>query len=239
MDQSIDMKEELFIKPRETVPLDKEREEEYLKYYTMSPLISSKVSSLGDLCQVYIEAGAYDKAIAICEETIENPVFKDHLYDLWFKVGIINENKGDFKAALNAYLKSIEIDNDPGYWQHNNLAFCYLVHRQFEEARKHCQIAITINLDDRIARKYFCEQHYNAYKNIGVALEHMGDHFGALANYATAVKLTQKGESRCMGHLNWFIERYPEFVKKHWDVLDRMEKWCRGQWPQYDGLYFK
>ena len=114
-------------------------------------------------------------------------------------IGIINENKGDYKSALNGYLKSIGFDDDPGYWQHNNLAFCYLFNRQFEEAHKHCQIAITINLDDYYARKYFCEQNYNAYKNIGVALEHTGDHFGSLANYATAVKLTQKVESRCMG----------------------------------------
>jgi len=212
-----DMQEELFVSmmySKKIVPLDKDRVEEERRYYKMSPAISSKYSALFDLSDLYAEAGLYDEALSVCEEALSNPQFKKYQVNLFFWMGQISEHKLDFDAALHFYLKSIEtgVENKMlQYWQHNNLAFCYLIKKDFIAAEKHCQIAIDMDDANWKPRYDSWDRNWNAWKNMGVAMEHTGRYLKAESFYTTGIKLSCGGE-RAILHLRRLLERHPDLA---------------------------
>jgi tetratricopeptide (TPR) repeat protein len=215
---SYDMHEELFISmmfPQNHVPLDKDRVAEEWRYYKMSPAISSKYSAVMELSELYKNSGFYDEAIAACEEALGNPQFKDYQAYSYFRMGQVSENKKDFSGALNSYLKSMDIVSNNRhlqYWQHNNIAFCYLIKKDFAAAERHCQIAIDIDDGNWKPRYDSCERNWNAWKNMGVAMEHTGRYLEAASFYTTAIKLS-RGTERAVLHLRRLLKRHPDLAE--------------------------
>jgi tetratricopeptide (TPR) repeat protein len=214
---SHDMHEELFISilsPQEPVPLDKDRVAEQWRYYKMSPEISSKYSAIVDLMGLYAEACFYDRAITVCKQALGNPLLKEYQAELYFRMGQVSEQKRDFDMAFNCYLKSIDIGSDNPhfqYWQHNNIAFCYLIKRDFATAERHCQIAIDIDDTNWKPRYDSWDRNWNAWKNMGVAMEHTGRYLEAASFYTTGIKLSH-GNERAVLHLRRLLKRHPDLA---------------------------
>ena len=216
---AIDMHEELFVSmlsTRNLVPLDESKVKEERRYYEMTPTISGKWSAIGDLMELYIKAGHYDDAISFCNEVLKNPLLKEYYACLWFWIGQTNEHKEDFEAALDSYLRSIQIGTNNRYlkyWQFNNAGFCYLIRKDWVSAEKHCQIALEI--DERtwieVERRYGEPLNYNAWKNMGVVMEHTDRLNEAASFYITAIKLS-RGEKRSVLHLRRLFHRHPELL---------------------------
>ncbi len=215
-ENSYDMQEELFVSslwPQNYAPLDQGRVDEERRYYEMTPAISSKFSAAWDLTTLYIDAGFYDEAIAVCKEALGNPLLKNYEGRLFFKMGQISEHKKDFDAALQSYLKSIGADTDNiflRYWQHNNIAFCYLIRKEFDKAEMHCRLALDFDEQDWKMnwRNYGEDRHWNAWKNMGVVMEHTGRYNEAASFYTTAIKIS-RGNERAVLHLRRLLKRHP------------------------------
>ncbi len=215
---SCDMHEELFVEilsPQVHVPLDQEKVVHERRCYEMSPDPSSKWSATRDLAKLYADAGHYDQAVAICKEAMENPLLGDHRVDLWFQMGMISEHKRDFDAALHFYLNSFNAGSASShfqYWQHNNVAFCYLARKEFALAETHCRKALDldeINWIKGSGRFYGDSKHWNAWKNMGVVMEHTGRYLEAASFYTTGIKLSH-GNRRAVLHLRRLLERHPD-----------------------------
>jgi tetratricopeptide (TPR) repeat protein len=221
-DDTLDMHEEMFIAmmtPQEFVPLDPVKVADERRYYEMTPAISSKWSALWALMVLYDNAGLFDESIAVCREGLANPLLKEYHANAWFRIGQINEHKRDFDAALQAYLNSIETNSDgleAQYWQHNNAAFCYLMKKEFDQAEVHCRIAIDLDEQDWKGkrRRWGDPLHWNAWKNLGSAMEYTGRHRDAASCYSTAIRLSPRNE-RAIAHLRRLLKRYPD-VAAYW-----------------------
>ncbi len=217
---SCDMQEELFVSmmsSNDSVPLDNNRVAEERRYYEMTPEVSSKCRALYDLSGIYADAGLYDEAISVCQEGADNPLLKDYRASLYFRMGQISEHKRDFDAALAAYLeslRSVSANRYLQYWQYNNVAFCYLIQKNFAEAEKHCQTALDI--DERtwieVERRYGESRNWNAWKNMGVAMEHTGRIKEAASFYTTGIKLS-RGYERAVLHLRRLLKRHPDLAE--------------------------
>ncbi|MEI8011899.1 MAG: hypothetical protein WCI27_05380 [Candidatus Omnitrophota bacterium] len=213
-----DMNEELFVSmmlKKELVPLDAARVAEERRYYEMTPSVEGKDAAIRDLAEVYADAGAYDDAIAVYQEAIQNPIFKEYRAGYYFRIGQLNEHKEDFDSALVAYLQSLneeEFDAYGRYWQHNNVAFCYLMKKDFVSAEKHCLIAF--EADDEFRRRWIHVEErlrWNVWKNMGVAMEHTGRYKEAASFYTTAIKLSD-GSDRAVVHLRRLLNRHPDLA---------------------------
>lgn len=211
---SCDMHEELFVEmisPQEPVPLEKDRVAEEWRYYKMSPEISSKYGAVVHLMGLYVEACFYDRAIIVCKEAMGNLLLKDYWAGLYFHMGQVCEHKKDFDMAFDSYFKSLDIGSGNPYfqyWQHNNLAFCYLIKKDFAAAERHCQIAIDIDDANWKPRYDSWDRNWNAWKNMGVAMEHTGRYLEAASFYTTGIKLS-RGNERAVLHLRRLLERHP------------------------------
>ncbi len=216
---SCDMHEELFVEmisPQEPVPLNKERVAEEWRYYKMSPENSSKYAAIVELMVLYDEACFYDRAITVCKEALSNSLLKDYKAGLYFRMGQVCEHKKDFDAAFESYHNSLDIGSiNPHfqYWQHNNIAFCYLIKKDFIAAEKHCQIAIDIDDANWKPRYDSWDRNWNAWKNMGIAMEHTGRYMEAASFYTTGVKLSRGGE-RAILHLRRLLQRHSDIAEK-------------------------
>ncbi len=218
---SFDMHEEMFLSMfhREYVPLDKESVADERRYYEMTPGISSKWLALWELMKLYADAGLFDEAIGVCREALANPLLKEYHANAWFRMGQMNEHKKDFDAALQAYLNSIGVSMggyEAGYWQHNNAAFCYLMRKEFDKAELHCRIAIDLDEQDWKGkrRRWGDPLHWNAWKNMGAAMEYTGRYKEAASCYTAAIKFS-RGTERAILHLKRLLKRHPD-VAVYW-----------------------
>jgi tetratricopeptide (TPR) repeat protein len=116
-------------------------------------------------------------------------------------LGQATEGLGDFPAAARFYREALAMEpvrNNVWYFIHNNLGYCLNQEAKHPEAEKFCRAAITINPD-----------RYNAYKNLGIALEGQGQRREAAACFIRATQ-QNAGDSRATEHLRQLLENHPE-----------------------------
>ncbi len=214
---SYDMEEELFVAMmarKSFVPLDEKRIAEERRYYQMTPSADGKFSAVSELLNLYIDSGFFDEGITVCSEALENPLLKEHETTLYFWMGQISERKKDFDAALKFYLKSLDVGAahpEFQYWQHNNVAFCYLMKQDFEQAEAHCRIALDLDDQNWKRSRFWSDRHWNAWKNMGMAMECTGRYKEAASFYTTAIKLSPRCE-RAILHLRRLLTRHPDLA---------------------------
>jgi len=103
-----------------------------------------------------------------------------------------------YAMGIQAYATMVEPDQEEGYWLFNNSAFCYSYERLFHGGQKQANKAISINR----------EQH-NAWKNLGVSLEHQYKYVEAAASYmASYIKCGGGRDPRPMMHLERIFKRH-------------------------------
>lgn len=211
-----DMTPELFISSRENAEycMPPKSKEEYLQDLSNESSIDKKIESLRAIIEIYRldtinNGGKYSETT--CGEMI-NLLQKHGLQSglsegvacMLIREGGYCEKVGDFKNALRFYESSLPFEIKDllfKYLRLNNLAFCLNFMRRFEESEKYLREAVQI-LPER----------YNAWKNLGVCLEHQCQLEEAAECYLKAIILS-KGEGRSVMHLKRLIDRCPTLKK--------------------------
>ena len=145
-----------------------------------------------------------DEWIDIFEKQAQDPELTERITALLIREGGYCEKRGDFHLAIKFYESSLqfEIENEGSrYFRFNNLAFCMNYMKRFEEAEPLLRQAIEI-----------LPEQYNAWKNLGVSLEHQGQIEEAAECYLRAVTLCAQNRRPAM-HLKRLVERYPAIKK--------------------------
>jgi len=239
----IDMGGELYIEwqkeQQEVEPADLELVMSYLNGMPTRSEPMPRLRAIEGLASAYSSRAEYDKAIAFLEDEINGTY--DGKYAVWLRYlgGVVSEKMGNYKLAAKYYKKAILAyrKNDMRhietifnmqkcarlrYLLLNNLAFCYLYMRRFQRAERLCRGAIEIN-----------DQKYNAWKNLGVALEHQGKSKEAAEAYLTAVH-NSGAEERSVKHMQRLLERNPTFMWEHAGSLHKEIAVHFAQMMRYD-----
>ena len=159
--------------------------------------------------------GKYDSAA--CDELIGIIAdFAKKHPDSGFEVGMMLGQEGasseklrDYESALKFYQASLGFPvDDPRlrYFRLNNLGFCLNLFQKFDAAEEFLRAAVAM-----------APERYNAWKNLGVTLEHQGKYEEAADCYMKAIEHSQ-GERRSVRHLKRLIIRQPALTEKYPDI---------------------
>ncbi len=195
----MDMHEELFIQPPKIggFNFDQELEKVLRSQYNIA-VGQDKIDLWNKLYVFYQRSGEN----ILCQEFILEDVdaywMEPFQADLYFKLGQTKERMGEYSQAVDAYTRALGSSGQSAwleYFINNNLGFCLLIARRFDEAEKHLRVAISINPD-----------RHNAWKNLGVSLEHQGKIEEAFGCFCRAFEI-ERMDPRVPRHLLRLIVR--------------------------------
>ena len=129
---------------------------------------------------------------------INDPLLSNNKAYQLFQQGRICEFDYEFNDALDYYYQSIACTTIPDeiyYDLWNNMGFCWLYRHNFKSAGICCCRAIELD-----------QKRWEAWKNLGVSLEHQGGLNDAVDAYTKAVKLSSGNEVTIL-HLQRFRKR--------------------------------
>ena len=161
--------------------------------------------------------GKYDSAA--CDELIG--IIRDfwkRYPDPGFEIGTMlgheganSEKSRDYESALKFYKASLGFpvsDPDLRYFRLNNLGFCLNFFLKFEAAEEFLRAAVAM-----------APERYNAWKNLGVTLEHQTKYEEAAECYLEAIRRS-RGEPRSVRHFKRLLERQPALAGKYPDIVE-------------------
>jgi len=125
--------------------------------------------------------------------------------DCYLKLGQLREAADDYLEALRNYEEAFTLDlgqNDTSYFLHNNRGFCLNQIGRYAEAETYCRKAIEIN-----------EERYNAYKNLGVALQGQSKYVDASVCFLRAALMFPL-DYRSIEHLEKLLANHREEVER-------------------------
>ncbi|MBW6521840.1 MAG: tetratricopeptide repeat protein [Desulfoarculaceae bacterium] len=135
--------------------------------------------------------------------------------DCYLKLGQVQEAADDYLGALRSYEEAFTLDsgrNDTSYFLHNNRGFCLNQLGRYDEAETYCRKAIEINGD-----------RYNAYKNLGVALQGQGRYAEAAECFLRAAFIFPP-DYRSIEHLEELFANHREEVEREIpDIVEHLE----------------
>ena len=108
-------------------------------------------------------------------------------------MGQLLEQNRDYKGAISSYSQAYllePVNSRSWYFVHNNLGCCLNHCERYEEAQSYCREAIRID-----------PTRYNAYINLGVALEGQAKYADAVRAFIRAIK-TNSTDSDDVQHLD-------------------------------------
>lgn len=148
------------------------------------------------------------EAVAVTEDLLKDPQMIFHRSRLLFYLGDLSERLYDFDRAIGYYCRSLACVSRPDdlhdlIW--NNLGFCWLYKRDFKTAEQCCRQAVDLNRNS-----------WEAWKNLGVSLEHQQRIEEAFLAYIKAVVLS-RGRAIPVMHLTRLSQRHPAIAS---DVSD-------------------
>ena len=195
----MDMLEELFIQPPKIggFNFDQELEKVLRSQYSIA-VGQDKIDLWNKLYEFYQRSGENILCQEFILEDIDAYWMEPFQADLYFKLGQSKERMGEYSAAVEAYTKALVAPGQSAwlrYYINNNLGFCLLISKRFVEAETYLRAAISIAGD-----------RHNAWKNLGVSLEHQGKIEEAFGCYCSAFKI-ESMDPRVPKHLFRLIER--------------------------------
>jgi tetratricopeptide (TPR) repeat protein len=132
-------------------------------------------------------------------------------------MGQLKERLRDYEGALKIYLSAMDLPqerNDAWYFLNNNLGYCLNWFGRHAEATPYCLVAIDIN-----------PKHYNAYKNLGVALQGQGEYSKAAFAYIVATRIWPR-DGRALNLLEELVSREREHLVDINDIIAELKR-CR------------
>ena len=156
------------------------------------------------------DAGRCDATIGLIQEfagKYPNPGFE--IGTMLGYEGSCSEKCGDYESALKFYKAALGFQvSDPKlrYFRLNNFGFCLNFFRRFEAAEEFLRAAVAM-----------APKLYNAWKNLGVTLEHLAKYEEAAECYLKAIRCS-RGEPRSVRHFKRLLERQPALAGKYPDI---------------------
>ena len=204
---TIDMTAELFVRePEEVVPLSEAEAEKMRGLIFSADNVDRVMEILEDgMMPRYMKAGRFTEMLNIIDELHARSFMEPADVCLYLKHGSICEAMRDYDAAIDYYSLGIQAfatkvkpDSRFTYWLFNNSAFCHDYEKLFPEAQKLAEKAISLD-----------GERHNAWKNLGVSLEHQDRHVESAACYmASHIKCGGGTDPRPMMHLERAFKRY-------------------------------
>lgn len=135
----------------------------------------------------------------------------------YLSIGQLLEQNRDFESAISSYSQAYllePVNACSWYFIHNNLGCCLNHCERYEEAERYCREAIRID-----------PTRYNAYINLGVALEGQEKFADAVRAFVKAVK-TNSADTDVLQHLEDLIADHEEIAGEIEDLTEQIED-CR------------
>jgi tetratricopeptide (TPR) repeat protein len=123
--------------------------------------------------------------------------------ECFLMIGRIMEELRKYPEAQEAYAGAFDLKQEPNetwYFLNNNRGYCLNQNGRHQEAEAYCRAAIEI-----------LPKRHNAYKNLGIALTHLGRYGEAVENLVAATKLFPE-DSRALTHLNELFASHREIA---------------------------
>jgi tetratricopeptide (TPR) repeat protein len=119
-------------------------------------------------------------------------------------IGQLMEQLDNYEGAVEYYLQAYSLEPvNPVDWYliHNNLGYSLNKLSRYSEAERYCRTAIQIN-----------PERYNAYKNLGIALEGQEKWLEAASNYILSTR-AEPSDPRALQHLENLLENHPDLIR--------------------------
>jgi tetratricopeptide (TPR) repeat protein len=142
-----------------------------------------------------------DTTLAALAEALREEISPEERAGMFYQQGCLYEKRQDYVAAVEAYQAGATLpagEQWRAYFLRNNLAFCLNFMRRFAEAERWCRDAIALE-----------PALYNAWKNLGVSLEHQGRPLESALCYVCAISQSGGQEVRSRMHLRRLVQRFP------------------------------
>jgi tetratricopeptide (TPR) repeat protein len=164
-----------------------------------------------DLVKFYSAVGQPQKASAYYELLIQPTSDLEERALQYLEKGRLMEQQGKYQQAISFYARALPLEpQDLGIWYfiNNNLGYSLNQCEEYERAEEYCRAAIRI-----------APARHNAYKNLALALEGMGDYVEAIDGYVKAVERMPR-DFRALGHLEDLLNRHPYLLVEDPEVAD-------------------
>jgi tetratricopeptide (TPR) repeat protein len=175
------------------------------------------VEALGDLAWLYQRSGHLDQASGCIQKIIELTEDAEELGSAYLRLGQLEESRGDFVAAARRYREALALEpcsTPTWYFIHNNLGYSLNQIGEHDSAVPYFERALQIDP----ARP-------NAYKNLGLAHQALGD-LQKAADMFIAATQADASDSRSLGHLTALLEANPVLEVDAPDLRERVDA-CR------------
>ena len=159
-----------------------------------------KEQILFELARLYSQTGRQQEALAQVKQLVAIVKTVEEKAHCYLQMGQLTEQLQDFESAIKYYSEAMLMEpasNETWYFIQNNLGYCLNHFGRHTKAEPYCRRAIEIE-----------PRRYNAYKNLGIALEGQGDHYGAAKCFIKAVQMNA-ADPRALKHLEELSEKHP------------------------------
>jgi tetratricopeptide (TPR) repeat protein len=169
---------------------------------------------LWNLGNLYKRSGNLDQALDCIQRLIKLAADPEVIGSAYLALGQLEEKRRDYRAAVRRYGEALSLEpcsTETWYFIHNNLGYSLNQIEEHTSAIPYLQIAITID-----------PERPNAYKNLGLAHEALGDLEKAAELFITATQVNAT-DGRSLEHLLSLVEAHPELLVDIPDLEDRLE----------------
>lgn len=170
--------------------------------------------TLWSLTVLYQKLGNFDQATACMRQVIELSQDPETIGSAFLALGQLAESKGEYVAAAKYYREALALEPcsaQTWYFIHNNLGYSLNQLGEYASAMPYFQKAFEIDP----ARP-------NAYKNLGLAHQGLGDLVRAAELFIAATQV-DASDPRSLNHLLDLIEANPILEVDIPDLRDRVE----------------
>jgi tetratricopeptide (TPR) repeat protein len=170
-----------------------------------------------DLVIFYGRTGRQELSLPYLQRLLNNTGSPEKKALYLLKLGQLMEQLQNFEAAITFYSQAFSLEpvnREVWYFINNNLGYCLNHFGRCGEAEAYCRAAIQVDPGRQ-----------NAYKNLGISLEGLGQFAAAARSYIQAVQ-TNPADPRALRHLEKLASGRPELAAEIPDLSAQIEK-CR------------
>lgn len=190
--------------------------------------------ALWDLARFYQHMRRIDEAAAFMNRFIGMTDDSEKISAGFLSLGQLEERRCNWPEAVSQYRKALSYEPcspDLWYFIHNNLGFSLNQLGEYDAAIPYLKQAIEIE-----------PRRSNAYKNLGLALEALGELSKAAEMFIAATQVNAS-DPRALGHLLKMMKANPALTEKDPDLLSRADacltaaKVAKSKQPDLKGLW--
>jgi tetratricopeptide (TPR) repeat protein len=187
--------------------------------------------TLWSLAVLYQQTGHLEQALGCIRRMIDLSDDPEKIGSGYLALGQLEESRGDYAEAAKHYGEALTLEpcsQQTWYFIHNNLGYCLNQLNKHESAVRYLERALKIDP----ARP-------NAYKNLGLAQEALGEPVKAAELYISATRVNA-ADSRSLNHLLALMESNPALEVDIPDLRSRVEacqkavEFAKSQQPDFE-----